>query len=106
MLTIRKTFPLARSFQVKEAIVVRHRGSPGVLVGVLACVFGVLGILTFGFIFVPLAAVCSLIGLLRGVAGMSPAGIGTSLLGGVLTIVGFAVSPSLWLLFAVATSTH
>jgi hypothetical protein len=68
------------------------------LSGLLSCVFGILGIFTWGLIFVPLAAVCSLVGLLRGSAGLSISGIGCSLLGAVLTAWGFVVSPSLWLL--------
>lgn len=87
-------------------IVVERRGSPGVVAGLLGCVFGILGIFTLGFVFVPLAAVCSLIGLLRGLMGMSGAGIGLSVLGIVLTIVGFIFSPSLWLLFAASVAAH
>ena len=89
-----------------QTVVVRHQGSPGVLAGVLACVFGVLGILTLGVVFVPLAALCSVVGVVRGVIGRSAAGIGVSILGIVLTIAGFVFSPSLWLLFAVGVSGH
>jgi len=71
--------------------------NPGVLAGVLGCAFGVLGIFTLGIVFVPLAALCSVIGLLRGLSGRSGAGIGVSLLGGFLTVMGFIFSPSLWL---------
>jgi hypothetical protein len=81
-----------------QTIVVRHRMDPGILAGVLGCVFGVLGILTLGVVFVPLAALCSVLGLLRGLIGLSSSGIAVSLLGGVLTIIGFVFSPSLWLL--------
>jgi hypothetical protein len=72
----------------------------GVLAGLLGCVFGVLGILSWGIIFVPLAALCAIVGLFRGIVGGSAAGIGTSLIAGVLTAIGFATSPSLWLLTA------
>jgi hypothetical protein len=81
-----------------QTIVVKHRGNPGILAGVLGCLFGVLGILTLGVVFVPLAAFCSPVGLLRGLAGLSGSGIAVSLLAGVLTIMGFVFSPSLWLL--------
>jgi hypothetical protein len=77
---------------------VRYRGNAGLLAGVLGCVFGVLGIFTFGIIFVPLAALCALIGCVRGLAGGSMSGFGASLLAGLLAFVGFTVSPSLWLL--------
>jgi hypothetical protein len=79
-------------------IVVKRRRSTGVLAGMLGCVFGAFGIVTLGIVFVPLAALCSVIGLLRGLAGLSGAGIAVSLLGGVLTILGFVFSPGLWLL--------
>jgi hypothetical protein len=72
----------------------------GILAGLLGCVFGVLGILTSGIIFVPLAVLCALVGLARGIVGGNAAGIGTSLLAGILSAIGFAVSPSLWLLTA------
>src|SRR6266446_2083691 len=81
-------------------VIVQNRGRPGLIAGLLACVFGVLGIFSFGLIFVPLAALCSLVGLLWGVFGGSASGIGTSLLGAVLCVVGFATSPSLWAITA------
>ncbi|MGH6875831.1 MAG: hypothetical protein ACREHV_00475 [Rhizomicrobium sp.] len=81
-------------------VIVQHRGQGGVLAGILGCIFGVLGIFSFGLIFVPLAALCSLIGFVRGIGGRSPAGIGTSILAAMLCFWGFAVSPSLWALLA------
>ena len=82
----------------QTTIVVKHAGHPGLVAGVLGCIFAILGIFTSGLIFVPLAAVCSLIGMLRGVTCLSPTGLGCSLLAAALTIWGFVVSPSLWLL--------
>lgn len=70
----------------------------GVIAGLFGCIFGILGIFTIGIIFVPLAALCSLIGLLRGMGGPSGSGIGISLLGGVLTFWGYTLSPSLLLM--------
>jgi uncharacterized protein YecT (DUF1311 family) len=83
-------------------VVVVHRENAGVLAGVLGCAFGVLGIFSFGIfswglVFVPLAALCTVVGLLRGLARLSPPGIGVSLLSGILTVWGFIFSPSLWL---------
>jgi TPR repeat protein len=69
----------------------------GLLAGLFGCLFGILGIFTFGIVFVPLAALCAVIGLARGIGGGSAAGMGTSILAGLLSVVGFAVSPSLWL---------
>ncbi len=76
----------------------RRRGSGGLIAGLLGCIFAVVGIFMLGIIFVPLAIVCSLIGLLRGITGLSAAGIMVSVLGGVLSVVGVASSPSLLLL--------
>lgn len=87
-------------------IVIQHRGRPGLLAGILACIFGVLGIFGPGILFVPLAGICAFVGLWRGVAGRSPEGIGTSLLGGFLGVVGFAVSPTLWLFTGALLLTH
>jgi hypothetical protein len=72
----------------------------GIVAGILGCLFGVLGILTIGILFVPIAGLCSLIGLIRGISGPSLAGIATSLLGAALTIFGFISSPTLWLFAA------
>lgn len=72
----------------------------GIIAGLLGCVFGVIGVFAFGLVFVPLAVVCSLVGLIRGVIGRSAAGVGVSLIAGALGVFGFITSPSLWLLTA------
>lgn len=76
----------------------RRRGNQGVIAGVLGSCFGFLGIFTLGLIFVPLAIVCSLFGLARGLAGQSTAGTGMSIVGLTLSAIGFFSSPSLMLL--------
>jgi hypothetical protein len=88
---------------------VQRRGNSGVPAGALGCVFGALGILTLGVVFVPLGALCSGAGLLRALIGRSGPGIGVSLIGGILTIAGFLFSPSFWFLFGgllVASQVH
>jgi len=70
----------------------------GMIAGLLGCVFGVLGIVSLEIIFVPLAALSAVIGLIGSMGGRSAVGIGTSLLAGVLSAIGFAVSPRLWAL--------
>lgn len=89
-----------------QTIIVQHRGRPGSLAGIMACIFALLGIFVSGIPFVPLAAVCSVLGLWRGIAGNSPGGIGTSLVGGFLAIIGFATSPTLWLLTGALYLAH
>jgi zinc-ribbon domain len=88
----------------------RRRGrGDGILTGVFACLFGILGIFTWGLVFVPLAALCSVIGMLRGLVGRSISGFSISLMGAFLAFVGVVVSPSLWLIvagFLVASQNH
>lgn len=87
-------------------VIVQQKRNPGLIAGILGCVFGVLGIVASGLIFVPLAALCSVVGIIRGVLGRSAAGIGTSALAVLLTIIGFVVSPTLWALLAAAFIVH
>ncbi len=91
---------MSNSSDQQTTIIVRHRGSAGLVSGVFGCIFGLLGIFTFGIVFVPLAAVCSVIGVIRGTFGRSASGIGVSVLAALLTIWGFLFSPSLWLIAA------
>jgi hypothetical protein len=58
---------LARDGHNKTVVVVRT-GNPGLIAGIFGCVLGLLGLFTIGIIFVPLAAICSLVGLLRGLS--------------------------------------
>jgi hypothetical protein len=90
----------------QQTVIVRHSGSPGIVAGLLGCGLGILGIFTFGIVFVPLAALCSVIGFIRGAMGRSGTGVGVSILGITLAVVGFMVSPSLWLLLAVGAAAH
>ncbi|TGP49172.1 hypothetical protein EN873_30305 [bacterium M00.F.Ca.ET.230.01.1.1] len=75
---------------------IAQRRNSGRTLGILGCVFGVLGILTLGILFVPLALLFSTFGFVRGLFGRSVSGIGFSLLGVFLGVVGFIVSPALW----------
>lgn len=92
----------SRSLSGKSKDVQSSSSSSGVLVGILGCVFGVLGIFTIGIVFVPLAALCTIIGLLGGVVGGSFTGIFVSLISLSLTVVAVIASPSLWILFGAA----
>ncbi len=84
------------------ATIVYERASQagGLIAGSLSILFGLLGIFSIGIFFVPLAFLCSIVGLVRGVLASSGSGIGTSLLGAVLTLVGAVVSPTVWALLA------
>lgn len=74
---------------------VERSGHPGLVAGLLGCVLAILGIFTLAFVFVPLAALCAVVGLLRGVLGFSASGVGTSLLAACLCVFGFVMSPVL-----------
>ena len=76
----------------------RNRNA-GLIAGLFACGFGIIGIFSVGIVFVPLAGLCCVIGLLRGLSGRG-SGFAVSVLGGVLTTIGFVSSPSLWFLAA------
>jgi hypothetical protein len=76
----------------------RQGGSQGLLLGILGGCLGILGIFTLGLLFVPLAVLASLFGLLRGVTNRATAGTIASIIGLVLSAAGFLLSPSLMLL--------
>jgi hypothetical protein len=65
------------------------------IAGIFACIFAVLGILTFGVIFVPIAALITLIGLLSSAGSGDFPGLLVNALAAVLTVIGFATSPTL-----------
>ena len=73
----------------------RDRGKHGTMAGLFGCIFAVLGILTLGVLFVPIAIVCSVMGLLRSAVSLNLSGLMVSGLGFGLSIVGIAMSPSL-----------
>jgi len=65
------------------------RGNP--VMGWCAVGFGLLGIFTIGFVFVPLGLICSLLALFMGQAAWGFIGI-------LLAIAGFVTSPKLWII--------
>lgn len=79
-----------------HVVLVTWQRDPARTLGIVSCVFGVLGILTFGILFVPLAVLFATFGLFWGLSGKSASGIGFSLLGAFLSALGFLVSPTLW----------
>jgi hypothetical protein len=78
-----------RAESAARAIDVRLKSNPGFWAGLWGCVFGLLGIFTVGLIFVPLAALCSIVGFFKGLAGGNMSGIGMSLLAAELAVLGF-----------------
>ena len=77
-----------------QQIVVVKQGS-GLVAGVIAIVFAIVGILFFGIIFVPLAALVAIFGTVIAIKNRNIAGIGVNVLAWVLVIVGLMSSPLL-----------
>ena len=72
----------------------------GLPAGLLGCVLAVLGIFTLGFVFVPLAALCVLVALLRDISSFNASGIGTPLLAACYAFLDSQRLPSCWALSA------
>lgn len=96
------------SMRHDRRVVYVYRSNAGLTTGMLSVLFGILGIFTFGIIFVPLAALFSCfgfiggLGLFRGFTDMSGTAMLASVVGGFLAWIGFLASPSLWLILGVA----
>jgi hypothetical protein len=80
---------------MSEAQAVVAQPGTGMVAGIIACVLAVLGILFFGTIFVPLAAIVAIFGTIIAIKNKNGAGIGVNVLAWLLTIVGLATSPVL-----------
>jgi len=78
----------------KEIVYVKSNNA-GLMAGSIASILAVLGILTIGTIFVPIAAVVALIGTSIAVFNISASGIGVNILAWVLIIAGVVTSPIL-----------
>ncbi len=77
-------------------VIAENRGHRGLTAGFWGCLLAVLGILcSLSVVFVPIAVVCTLVGLVRGVSARDAISIGTSLLAACLCVVGVASSPVL-----------
>jgi hypothetical protein len=79
--------------KVQQVVVVKQ-GS-GLVAGVIAIIFAIIGILFFGIVFVPLAALVAVFGTFIAVKNRNIAGIGVNVLAWVLVIVGLMSSPLL-----------
>ena len=75
--------------------VVQKNTGAGVMAGIIACVLAIVGILFFGTIFVPLAAIVAIFGTVIAVKNKNIKGIGVNILAWVLTLIGLFTSPLL-----------
>ncbi len=71
------------------------KAGTGLVAGIIACILAVIGILFFGVVFVPLAAIVALIGTIIAVKNKNMAGIGVNVLAWVLVVIGVMTSPML-----------
>ena len=79
--------------EAQQAVVAKQ--GTGMVAGIIACVLAVLGILFLGTIFVPIAAIVTLIGTIIAIKNKNVAGAGVNVLAWILTIVGLFTSPLL-----------
>jgi len=77
-----------------QVVVVAKQGT-GMVAGIIACCLAVLGILFFGTIFVPLAAIVAIFGTIIAVKNWNGAGIGVNILAWILSFIGLLSSPVL-----------
>ncbi len=84
--------------KVDTVVVYKRPSSSGVMSGVVGSVFAILGIFTIGPVFLPFAALFSLVSVLRSITGFSASGAAVALMSCILTGIGVALSPSMWLI--------
>lgn len=83
----------------------RAQRNSGVIAGLISCVLAILGVLSLGLIFVPLAAVVAIVGTAIAVKNLNFAGIGINTLAWVLVGTGLLTSPALLGAIAVGVLT-
>ncbi len=90
---------------MNETQLATSKRGTGMVAGIIACVLAALGIISFGTVFVPLAAFVALFGSVIAFKNKNGAGIGVNALAWVLTITGIATSPVL-LAIIIGSTAH
>ncbi|UNM95141.1 hypothetical protein MMG00_07820 [Ignatzschineria rhizosphaerae] len=75
----------------------------GLIPAIIGCISGVLAVITVGIVFFPIALVCTIAGFVLSIKTKYGLAIGLSCLSLILTIAGFAFSPTLWAMLGLAT---
>ena len=83
--------------ELDQALAELKRQKAGTMAGIIACVLAVCGILTVGFLFIPLAAITALCGLLIAIENKNSNGVWVNVLAWVLVLAGVFTSPLLYL---------
>ena len=89
---------------MSDSHAVQAKQGTGMIAGIIACVLAVLGILFFGTIFVPLAAIVAIVGTVISVKNRNIGGIGVNILAWILTVVGLLTSPVLLTIIGLSAS--
>lgn len=76
----------------------------GMTAGIIACVLAGVGILFFGVVFVPLAAIVAIFGTYLAVQSKNVGAIGVNVLAWVLAFIGLATSPLLLVALGLSAS--
>jgi preprotein translocase subunit SecF len=79
---------------IKTVIVHQTVSNAGVATGLIAAVFALLGIFSFGLVFLPFAVLFAGISLIRSILALNTKGMLTALFATILTVLGFVVSPT------------
>lgn len=79
----------------QKKVVYVTANNAGSTAGIIACVLAVLGILTLGTLFVPLAVFVAVLGTISAISNLNVSGIGINILAWVLVVAGFVTSPVL-----------
>ncbi|REG82897.1 hypothetical protein [Marinomonas pollencensis] len=79
----------------KPEVVYVTANNAGNSAGIFACVLAALGIFTLSVVFVPLAAIVAICGLVSAILQVNVSGIGLNLFAWLLIVVGIVTSPVL-----------
>lgn len=71
------------------------QNNPSLALPIITIVLAILGIFTFGLIFIPIAFICAIIATISAIKNRNSTYIGLTVLAWVFSIIGFVVSPSL-----------
>ena len=87
------------ALSTKTVVVYKTASNGGVTTGILGGVFAILGIFTFGLLFLPFAALFSIFSLLGSTYRPNALGMLMALTSCILTITGIVMSPTAWIAF-------
>ena len=94
--------------KTNTVVIYERPSSAGMMTGIFGSIFAILGIFTFGLLFIPFAMLFSFISLLSSILRPNGMGLMWAILSCILTVLAFVMSPTAWLaalaIFGRATS--